>query len=157
MVSFVRDHVELRVDHSILRALTGPTGCIDGINWRLVDEGSADRLRRHIGLTVAAVQVVDDDHITLAFDSGDRIDVSLRPDDRVGPEAAHFVPAAQNGRPDTAATWIWKPPDLSIPNASRGLEHCRRDSVSVLRGRNDERLDQGPGVVRAGGDRCVRT
>lgn len=107
MVSFVRDYVELRVNYSILRALTGPTGCIDGINWRLSDEGSADRLRRYIGLTVSAVQVVDDDHITLIFESGDRIDVSLRPDDRLGPEAAHFVPAAQDGRPDAAAMWIW--------------------------------------------------
>lgn len=107
MVSFVRDYVELRVGYSILRALTGPTGCIDGINWRLADEGSADRLRRSIGLTVSAVHVVDDDHITRAFDSGDSIDVSLRPDNRVGPEAAHFVPATLDGRPDTAAMWIW--------------------------------------------------
>jgi hypothetical protein len=107
MVSFVRDYVELRVDYSILRFLTGPTGYIDGINWRLADEGSADRLRRYIGLTVSAVSVVEDDHIALVFVSGDRIDVSLRPDDRVGPEAAHLVPATSDGRPDTTNMWIW--------------------------------------------------
>ena len=107
MVSFVRDYVELRIDYSVLRAITDPTGSIDGIEWRLSDDCAADLLRRYIGLTVSVAEVVEHDHLTLVFDSGDRISVSLRPNDRCGPEAAHFVPATPDGGLDTAAMWVW--------------------------------------------------
>src|SRR5918998_4538252 len=96
-VSFVRDYVELRIDYSILRALTEPSGILDSRPWRLGDESGADILRRYIGLTVVAAEVIGDDRISLVFDTGDTIEVSLRHEDRAGPEAAHFVPAGPGG------------------------------------------------------------
>ncbi|HET6832369.1 MAG TPA: hypothetical protein VFH30_00775 [Acidimicrobiales bacterium] len=106
-VSFVRDYLELRIDYSILRALRAVTGSIDGLSWQLGDNGAADLLLRYIGRTVMAVEVVEHERISLAFGAEDWIDVSLREQDRVGPEAAHFVPAREDGRLDVAAMWIW--------------------------------------------------
>lgn len=106
-VSFVRDYVELRIDYSILRALTSPTGIVGGMRWQLSEDGSADLLRKYIGKTVSAAELVEGERISIVFDSGDRIDVSLRPNDRVGPEAAHFVPAGADGSLDTASMWVW--------------------------------------------------
>lgn len=107
MVSFVRDYLELRIDYSILRALTPPTGIAEGVRWQFSEDGSADLLRTYIGKTVSAVELVEGERISLFFNSGDRIDVSLREDDRVGPESAHFVPALADGRLDTASLWVW--------------------------------------------------
>jgi hypothetical protein len=106
-VAFVRDYIELRIDYSTLRALGPVAGSIDGVGWQLGDDGATDLLRRYIGRTVTAAEIVEDEHIRLAFGGEDRIDVSLRPADRVGPEAANFMPARVDGRPDTGAMWIW--------------------------------------------------
>jgi hypothetical protein len=106
-VSFVRDYIELRIDYSILRALGPVAGLIGGIRWRLDDEHGADLLRRYIGRAVTTAEIIENERISLVFGSDDRIDLSLKPEDRVGPEAAHFVPARKDGRPDTAAMWIW--------------------------------------------------
>ncbi|MEO8695540.1 MAG: hypothetical protein ABI658_18605 [Acidimicrobiales bacterium] len=108
MVSFVRDYVELRIDYCIVRALTDPSGRIGDAGWRLPEHGAADILRRYIGLTVIATEVVEDDHLSLHFEGDAHIDVSLRPNDRVGPEAAHFVPSFPGtDRLDLAAMWVW--------------------------------------------------
>jgi hypothetical protein len=106
-VSFVRDYVELRIDYSIVRALTDPRGTIDGIPWQFNDERAADMMRRYIGRTVAAVEVRQDQRILLTFDRDAWLEISLRPQDRSGPEAAHFIPARVDGTPDMAAMWVW--------------------------------------------------
>lgn len=105
-VSFVRDYVELRIDYSILRALTEPSGILAGKAWRLSDECGADILRRYIGLTVVAAEVTEDELIRLVFETGDRLDVSLRHEDRAGAEAAHFVPAGPGGELEVGAMSI---------------------------------------------------
>jgi hypothetical protein len=96
-VSFVRDDIELRIDHSIVRVLTEPSGISGGDPWRLSDECGADILHRYIGLSVVAADVIEDDRISLVFDTGGTIELSLRLEDRTGPEAAHFVPARPDG------------------------------------------------------------
>lgn len=106
-VSFVRNCVELRIDYSILRALTNPTGTIDGIPWRLADKRAADVMRRYIGRTVVDVEVTQDQRILLMFDRDAWFEISLRQEDRPGAEAAHFVPARADGIPDVAAMWVW--------------------------------------------------
>jgi hypothetical protein len=106
-VSFVRDYVELRIDYSIVRAITEPHGTIDGVDWRLQDPGATELLRRYIGRFVVEAEVIDGDRLTLEFEDGSRFEVSLHPDDRVGPEAAHFVPAAQDGDPTPRGMSIW--------------------------------------------------
>lgn len=106
-VSFVRDYVEVRIDYSIVRALTAPSGTIDGIAWRLGDDGAADVMRRYIGRTVAQVEVSEDQRIMLTFDRDTWLEISLRPERRLGPEAAHFIPARADGTLDPAAMWVW--------------------------------------------------
>jgi hypothetical protein len=76
-VSFVRDDIELRIDHSIVRVLTEPSGISGGDPWRLSDECGADILRRYIGLSVVAADVIEDDRISLVFDTGERQSTSL--------------------------------------------------------------------------------
>jgi hypothetical protein len=105
-VSFVRDYVELRIDYSIVRALTNLSGTIDGIAWRFSDKGAADVMRRYIGRTVADVEVTPDQRILLTFDRDARLEIPLRPEDMRGPEAAHVVPARADGTLDIAAMWI---------------------------------------------------
>ena len=107
MVSFVRDYVELRIDYSIVRALTNPAGIVDGISWSFPEDGSADLLLKYINRALVAAEVVPEDHILLTFEGRASITISLRSEDRVGPEAAHFVPAKANGEPDSSSMWIW--------------------------------------------------
>ena len=106
-VSFVRDYVELRINYAIVRALTDPTGVIDGVPWAFPEEGSADLMRRYINRVLVAAELVPDDHILLTFDGDATFLISLRWEDRVGPEAAHFVPPDERGQPGVAAMWVW--------------------------------------------------
>lgn len=106
-VSFVRDYVELRIDYSILRALTNPTGSVDGISWRYGDPGSADTMLRYIGRRVVAVEVINGEQLMLRLDDDASFVVSLREEDRDGPEAAHFVPARSDGSSEVSAMFVW--------------------------------------------------
>lgn len=106
-MSFVRDYVELRIDYSIVRALTETHGVIDGLVWRLGDPGAADTLRKYIGRTVLGVDVADGEVLSLTLSGDATFVISLRPDDRVGAEAAHFVPARADGQLDVASMCIW--------------------------------------------------
>jgi hypothetical protein len=63
-------------------------------------------MRRYIGRTVFDVEVTSDQRIALSFDHGAWLEISLRTQDRRGPEAAHFVPARADGTLDTTAMWI---------------------------------------------------
>ena len=105
MVSFVRDYVQLRIDYSVVTALAVVRGSIGGASWRLGDDCSADWLRKYISRTVTAVEVIEDERIVLMF-GADRIELSLRQEDRTGPEAVHFVLAGEDGRP--SGVWsVW--------------------------------------------------
>jgi hypothetical protein len=106
-VSFVMDYVELRIYYSTVRALTPPSGTVDGIPWRFDEPGAADIMRRYIGKGVIAVELIEDERLTLVLDGGGTFDISLRPEDRVCPEAAHFVPGGTTGLPDVTHMSIW--------------------------------------------------
>lgn len=106
-VSFVRDYVELRIDYSIVRLLTDPSGLIDGNAWHLAEANGAGTLRRYIGRTVTAIEFDEHAHIRLLFDEDAMIVASLRVEDRSGPEALHFLPADVVGQVHTATMWIW--------------------------------------------------
>lgn len=106
-VSFVRDYVELRIDYSILRALTNPMGSVDGIAWSFGQPGAADTMLRYIGRWVDAVEVVEDEYLLLRLDNDGTFRISLREEDRVGAEAAHFVPARPDGSLDVSMMSAW--------------------------------------------------
>jgi hypothetical protein len=106
-VSFVRDYVELRIDYSIVRLLTDPSGSIDDDTWSLSETSGADALRCYIGRKVLAAEFDPRDHLRLVFDGGAIISASLRDEDRTGPEALHFLQADAKGQVHAATTWIW--------------------------------------------------
>lgn len=106
-VSFVRDYVELRIDYSIVRLLTDPSGSIDGDVWQLTQTGGAGALRRYIGRSVVATEFDEHEHLQLFFNEGASIKASLRDADRSGPEALHFMPADAKGQVHTATMRIW--------------------------------------------------
>lgn len=105
-MSFVRDYVEFRIDYSILRALTPPTGTIDGTRWSFPTDPAPSLLRSYIGRPIRGIALTPD-RILISFTDEAEIEISLRPDDRQGPEAAHFVPASADGTPDASRMWIW--------------------------------------------------
>ena len=106
-VCMVRDYVEFHFDGPVVRALTNPSGLWHGDQWRFADPGSTDTLRRYIGLEVTGVDLDAGRHIALEFAHNHRIVISLRTEDRTGPEAAHFVGADERGRPDPSTMGIW--------------------------------------------------
>ncbi len=107
MVSFVRDYVELRIDYSIVRLLTDPSGSIDGDTWSLTDTTGADSLRGYIGRVVVATDFDQARHLRLAFDGDAMIHASLLDEDRTGPEALHFMPADAKGQVHSVNMHIW--------------------------------------------------
>lgn len=106
-VSFVRDYVELRMDYSVLRLLVDPTGVVDGQSWSLTPSDGAEPLRRYIGRWVSGVEYVKDEHIALTIEDGASLGISLRPEDGIGPEAAHFVPAHADGTLNVAGMLVY--------------------------------------------------
>ena len=106
-VSFVRDYVELRIDYSIVRLLTQPTGSIDGETWSLTDTFGADSLRGYIGRVVVATDFAPASHLRLVFDGEAMIYASLRAEDRTRPEALHFMPADTKGQVHSATMHVW--------------------------------------------------
>jgi hypothetical protein len=111
-VSFVRDYVELRIDYSIVRCMTGPIVRTASGDFRFPEPGSRDALCGLIDRVVKEVEVRDD-AIELHMDSGETLVLPLDqksrtlPDGGVLPEAVHFVPADERGRLDAARMAVW--------------------------------------------------
>ncbi|MCP4078623.1 MAG: hypothetical protein GY743_00075 [Planctomycetaceae bacterium] len=106
-VSFVRDYVELRIDYSIFRALTDPSGTISGQAWQFPTPHCADLMRGYIGQRVSGIEIQDGQMIRLTFESNDVFEVSLRDDDRTGPEAAHLLVADEYGETSPERMYVW--------------------------------------------------
>jgi len=89
-VEFVHDYVQLRFDGPYLSVYVGPT--IESKSRRLDwnTPGYRDELCGCIGRKLVSVSVRDED-VTLRFEHGVAIVISLRKEDRVGPEALQFV------------------------------------------------------------------
>jgi hypothetical protein len=49
----------------------------------------------------------DDQRIEVRTDAGHLLTILLNSSSRVGPEAAHLVPADESGRLETADMWVW--------------------------------------------------
>jgi len=91
-VSFVQDYVEFHFDGKIVRSLTNPLVRVLDKTCKFPEVGSRDCFCSLIGQTVESVIVEDEDRIELIFTLGARLIISLAESERIGPEAAHFVP-----------------------------------------------------------------
>jgi hypothetical protein len=74
--------------------------------FRFGEPGSRDALCALIGAEVASVSVREGDRIALEL-RGSTLTIPLDHANRVGPEAAHFVPSNADGTPRVADMLIW--------------------------------------------------
>jgi hypothetical protein len=85
-VTFVRDYVQLSFDGPCLTVYTMPTVTFGSESLRLGQSGYRDGLCRQIGCPVKRTEV-DDQRVSITFENGVMVSVSLHDDDYRGPEA----------------------------------------------------------------------
>ena len=88
-VEFVADYVQLRFDDACITTYTLPTVAwgAENLNWS--QPGYRDALCREIGCRVERA-AVDGQQVSIAFESGTTLSISLRHADYRGPEALQF-------------------------------------------------------------------
>lgn len=88
-ITFVRDYVQLAFDGPNMNAYTAATVSCGAESFRLGQPGYRDALCKPIGSRVARVEA-DDERVSISFEDGTTISISLRADDYRGPEALQF-------------------------------------------------------------------
>jgi hypothetical protein len=89
-ISFVRDYVEFHFDGPVVRALSDPSGSVDGVAWSFADRSTVATMLDLIGREV--VRVVLDAARALTIELCDAtITVPLDDDHRTGPEALNVM------------------------------------------------------------------
>jgi hypothetical protein len=88
-VEFVADYVQLWFDGPCVTAYTSPTVSWGSETLSLGQPGYRDGLCRQVGCRVERTQA-DDRRVSIRFESGAAISISLRDDDYRGPEALRF-------------------------------------------------------------------
>jgi hypothetical protein len=111
-VSFIRDHARLSAHRSELICHTWPVVCVSGERFRLGAAQYRDKLCAFIGRSIRSVRELEREALTLVFDGGDTISVSLRQEDCRGVEAAML----QSLRGEVFAVWGCESVEL-IPRA----------------------------------------
>jgi hypothetical protein len=90
-VTFVMDYIQLDFNGPRLTALTLPVVRVSGKVRTVADPGWRDSLCERIGASVRSAYVRPDDELSIAFEDGSSIVVSLRAIDYRGPEAINFT------------------------------------------------------------------
>lgn len=98
-VEFVQDYVQLRFDGPALTAFTWPMLHVAGMTFRFDEPGYRDRLCGWIGHRVLATAFREAEVLSIRFDDGAEMSISLRPEDRQGPEAGYFTLSADPREP----------------------------------------------------------
>ena len=89
-VEFVRDYIQLHFDGPTLTAYSLPTISLESSKiFAYGDGGWRDALCEQIGSAVHRVEVLPNS-VSLTFEYGTVISISLRNEDYKGPEALHF-------------------------------------------------------------------
>lgn len=88
-VTFVRDYIQLAFDGSGINAYTTPTVSCGSESLKFGQPGYRDGLCRQIGRSVERSEV-DGQRVSIIFESGTTVSISLREDDYRGPEALEF-------------------------------------------------------------------
>ncbi len=99
-VCFVRDYVQLQFDDRGLTALTLPVVIANGKTYVPGQQGYRDALCERIDHVVKETSFVEKEGISIKFDDGFEISISLREKDYLGPEAVIFHDASNQ-------TWVW--------------------------------------------------
>ena len=88
-VEFVQDYIQLRFDGPCLSIFTHPVIRCDGQQVEWTQPGYADLFRLWIGCAVIDTAATND-QVLLSFADGNQLAVSLREEDKSGPEALTF-------------------------------------------------------------------
>lgn len=90
-VEFVQDYVQLHFDGPTLTLFVWPTVLSGDCHVHFGEPGYRDTLCDRIAHKVAKVAFVEDEYIRIDFDDRWSIVASLKPEDRVVPEAGYFT------------------------------------------------------------------
>ncbi|WP_124607065.1 hypothetical protein [Burkholderia sp. Bp9142] len=85
-VTFVRDYVQLHFEGPLLNAYVWPIVLTGNERYSVGGRGYRDELCARIGCTVNSAEETEE-HMTLSFSDGSSVEISLRDEDRSGPEA----------------------------------------------------------------------
>jgi hypothetical protein len=88
-VTFVRDYVQLGFDGPGMNAYTMPTVTCGAESLTTEQPGYRDSLCGQIGSRVKSAEV-DEQQVSIIFESGAVVSISIRDDDYRGPEALEF-------------------------------------------------------------------
>jgi hypothetical protein len=86
-VTFVRDYLQLQFDGPFLNAFVWPRVKSGAVVFNVETPGHRDALCGQIGKTVGGVMEDPNARLSLFFTDGSILDISLLPQDRMGPEA----------------------------------------------------------------------
>jgi hypothetical protein len=88
-VTFVRDYAQFAFDGPSMNTYTMPTVACGSENLSQGQPGYRDALCRQIGCRVERTEV-DDQRMSIVFEGGAAVSISLRDEDYRGPEALQF-------------------------------------------------------------------
>jgi hypothetical protein len=89
-VEFVQDYVQLRFDGPTLTLFVWPSLHFPNRVGRFGESGYRNDLCSRIGLKVLQARIRDNEDLVIEFDDHVELIVSLKAEDRTGPEAGHF-------------------------------------------------------------------
>jgi len=90
-VEFVQDYLQLHFDGPTLTLFVWPVVVLAEQEAHFGEVGYRNALCARIGRKVTEVSMDEDQAMVVHFDDGVSMTISLRPEDRTGPEAGYFV------------------------------------------------------------------
>ncbi len=98
-VEFVQDYVQFHFDGPYIIALTWPTVEIGGEKLTFGSPRYRDALCERIAHKVLRANLIENESLTIEFDDGATIRISLAVKDRVGPEAVLYRAGSKESDP----------------------------------------------------------
>ena len=98
-VEFVQDYLQLHFDGPTLTVFVWPIVRSTVREARWGQPGYKDELCARIGHKVSKAGLREGEAVIILFEDSGEIVISLRPEDRVGPEAGHFCAHRSPGDP----------------------------------------------------------
>ena len=89
-VTFVADYLQLHFDGPVLTSVTHPRVVIDGKSYSWDSPCYKDKVCKLIFKSVIRTKIVPEKYVRIDFERGNRIEISIRPEDYVAGEALWF-------------------------------------------------------------------
>jgi hypothetical protein len=96
-VTFLKEYMQFDFDGPLFNYYDFPVAVVDGKEFHREDFGYCDRVCELIGKSVTYIEEIPSDNLTIKFEEGVSICLSLKPEDRSSVEAAMFQAGSQEG------------------------------------------------------------